>query len=601
MEISVVAFFNNTDGRQKMSMRKKPTEYIEMNPAQFAEMQQFYRKLGYNEKQVKVLCSACFGASIKVKDTVAYDKRWDFNRRDEVPKQSLFQTMFGSLSPGHMGARQPQSFMPMAAPMMRASAMPLSDGMMMCEPQELNTYNSAETHAAGEVEEATPMERAQMIFSANVNTASWTYLRDKIMNGERVDSSFVRIEEILNSCSYRLPAPEQEPFSIHTEHGKCPWNTQNELMMVGIKARKAEQNVRQNLALLVDVSGSMITRWVLVQMSLAAVMSGLKEGDYLSVISYSNDTNTVVNKMPCGNRDDYVKAIMSIKGIGGCTMGSKGLENAYTYLQEHFDPKGNNRVYIFTDGDFNFGITSEGGLAEYIRTKRETGIYLSVVGYGRENFKDNKMEALARNGNGNYTFVTNPADILEQLSQKLVSNLVTVAKDVKISVELNPRYVRSYRLIGYDARTLTQAEFHDTNKAVDGIGSEHNVVALIEWQRGEAESAYPSRYVKAQSQGNPDELGFIEIHYKTPEGTDSVMTKTISVDEMKGQTGENMPMLTLLAAFGLLLRNSRYKGECSMEMLRKLMDTVKPQTNEDNPYSHIAVIEKYLSATGHRW
>ncbi len=592
-----------------MSKKEKSEYYIEMNQKQYDEMYRFYLKLGYSEKQAKKLSDCCFGADIVVNEKAYYKNDWCFWRKRVYAPEPL-AGLRGAVA-NMLGGAGRKGGMPMQRMAYMdegcCAAEPVGDSAQMMIPAPMpslevqsepeDSFNTAETHHAPEIEEEGPLDRPQMIFSANVNTASWSYIRDKVSQNQLIDPDFVRIEEIINSYAFRLKSPKNDDlFSVSAETGSCPWNEESELLMIGLKGKKASKKVKQNLAFLVDVSGSMENEWVLVQMSLAAVMSKLRKGDYMSVIAYSDNTTTVVKKMKCGDMSDYVKAIMSIDGIGGCTRGSEGLENAYQYLTDNYDEEANNRVFIFTDGDFNFGITSEGGLSEFIYKKRETGIYLSIVGYGRQNFKDNKMEALARNGNGNYTFITNPADILDNLWEKLVSSLVTVAKDVKISVELNPCYVKKYRLIGYDARVLTQKEFNDTEKAVDGIGSEHNVAALIEWKKGTAEKTYSSRYVTTKSEDNKDEFAFIEIHYKTPEGVDSVMTHTIGIDDLKKSDGKNMPVITLLAAFGLLIKDSEYKGTADKEMLRKLLTEIQKDENIETcePYGHFDIISRYI-------
>ncbi len=595
---------------------KKSKQYYAMSKEQFEEMKCFYETLGYSEKQVKALTKSCFGAEIKVAAQESYHEDWTFYRRRERENLWDGHNLFGGALGGGMRGQAksaPGMVMDEAAPMMQSRmAMPMASAPMpmaepvedgVCEPMESAPLpsrpeqpNTAETHDTPENEKHSPLDASQLIFSANVNTASWGYLRNRIARHKRVDPSFVRIEEILNSYDYDLPAPpEKDLFAVSAESGACPWNEESELLLLGFKGKKADQACRQNLALLVDVSGSMEDEWVLTQMSIAAIMSKLQQGDIVSIIAYSDETTTVVKQLSCGNKDKCVEAILAIDGIGGCTNGSEGLTNAYEYLKENFDENANNRVFIFTDGDFNFGITAEGGLKKFIEDKRQTGIYLSIVGYGERNFKDNKMETMARNGNGNYTFVANPADILDNLWEKLVSNLVTVAKNVKISVELNPAYVKEYRLIGYDARILTQQEFHDTEKAVDGMGSEHNVVALIEWKRGKAEQQYKSRYVSVAAEDNSEEFAFIEVHYQSPEGENLVMTHSVTLADLKAADNRNMPAASLLASFGLMVKDSAYKGKMSGTKLLDMTSALLKQQHLDTPprYSHLDIIRKF--------
>lgn len=584
-------------------------QYYAVSKKQYNDMKEFYSKLGYTDKQIKQLTEKCFGAEIRVEKNASYVYNWSFRRRTEYEK-SLFESSrmlfcrnsaparmtnyYGSMPMAECDAMEDGAVMGMAAPV--GGAVPTQRSMAI-NSSVAPEFNTAETHDLPENEVHSPIDKPQLIFSANVNTASWSYLRSKIVRNMPIDKSFVRIEEIINSYRYKLKKPkDDEFFSVSAETAACPWNEGSELLFVGIKGKKSSKKVRQNLALLVDVSGSMEDEWILVQMSMAAIISKLKEGDTLSIIAYSDTTVTVVKQIDCGDKDKCVDAILAIDGIGGCTNGSEGLENAYSYLAEHYDKEGNNRVFIFTDGDFNFGLTSEGSLKDFIDQKRKTGIYLSIVGYGERNFKDNKMETLAQNGNGNYTFVSNPYDILDNLWKKLVSNLVTIAKNVKISVELNPAYVSEYRLIGYDARMLTQKEFHDIEKAADGIGSGHNVAALIEFRRGEAKQKYSTRYVTAQKGENSQELAFVEIHYQSPAGDNLVFTKAITIDELKEASSNNVRTASALALFGLLVKDSEYKGDANDQMLSSMLKELSDKDDKsEDYYSHFGIIKKYLN------
>lgn len=591
---------------------KRNRQYYEMTKRQYEEMQCFYKKLGYSPDQTAKFCKSCFGADIQVNDKAYYSPNWTFFRKYNYSRESFSRSMAKGFPNPLFGGAKPLASVPMRNSSREAFAM--ADA---CAPEEMAApggmmgmaapsvsmsapsaeFSTAETHDVPENEQHSPLDSPQLIYSANVNTASWTYLRSKILGDKYIDKSFVRIEELINSYTFDLPLPDDGGlFSVTAEVGKCPWNDEKELMFLGLKGKKARNDVKQNLAFLVDVSGSMEDEWILVQMSMAAIVSKLKEGDVLSVIAYSDNTVTVAKNIECGDLDKVVDVILSIDGIGGCTNGSEGLENAYSYLTEHFGKEKNNRIFIFTDGDFNFGVTSEGSLRELIYSKRDTGIYLSIVGYGERNFKDDKMETLARNGNGNYTFVSNPADIIEMLWDKLVSSLVTIAKDVKISVELNPEYVSEYRLIGYDFRKLTQQEFHDTEKAVDGIGSEHNTAALIEFKRGEAKQTYPSRYVQASSSEKSDEFAFVEIHYKSPEGEDLVFTKAITLDELKQAKNANVDAAAVIAAFGLIVKDSDYKGKANKKLLGDLLRDFSEYRTTDTKdgYTHYAVMKKYV-------
>ena len=613
-------------------MSKRNKDYYLISKRQAGLLKDFYLRLGYNEEQTEKLCKSCFGAEIMTDDmeenrTVIWSPA-RHTRYDSGPGGSggFFNNMFGGIASvfsakktkgagrrmksaamfedGMAGGYAEASCTPMMSQasvgsgMMNMAMAEMSDELPtdMPEPQTEPEFNTAETEAPKENEKTSPLDESQLIFSANVNTASWGYITERLSRGRSVDPDFVRIEEIINSYGYDLKKPEGDaPFELTVEGGKCPWNKDGELMFVGLKGKKADADVKHNIALLVDVSGSMENEWLLVQMSIAAIMSRLGEGDVVSVIAYSDKTVTVSEKTGCADRNKLVDIILSIDGIGGCTYGSDGLEKAYKYIQDNFDEDKNNRIFIFTDGDFNFGITGKGALKDFIYEKRKTGIYLSVVGYGMSNFKDDKMETLARNGNGNYTFISNPYAIEENLWKKLESGLVTVAKDVKIMIEFNPKYVSEYRLIGYDARRLTKEEFYDTEKAVDGIGSEHEVVALAELKRGAAEKKYKSRYIDTSVKDSDEEFAFVEIHYKTPGGEDKVMTRVIKPEEV-AECGGNLRKAALLGGFGLLIKDSAYKGDMDNKMLGELYraELEAEDIEEPKPYSHLDIISRVL-------
>ena len=591
-------------------------QFYEMSEVQFEEMKKFYEKLGFTPMQVKVLTSFCFGIRIKVNKSLPYTADWRFPVRTEsstpfrrsggIFKNAAPQSvsMMGGM-PQPVSSQMSKPLMAMPAPAapapqrMFTAYESMSDGAAPAMPEVIEDFSTAETHVTDENRVHSPLDQPQAIFSANVNTASWDYLRSKIEQKQRPDTNFIRVEEIINSYRYDLPKPKGDDlFSLSAEKCKCPWNPDAELLFVGMKAKEVPVDVKQNLVFLVDVSGSMQDQWILVKMSMAAIISRLKKGDTLSVISYSNITTVVKKDIDGGDKSKCVEALTSVEGTGGWTHGSEGLEKAYEFLGEHYDKNANNRLFIFTDGDFNFGITAEGGLKDFICKKKETGIYLSIVGYGFGNFKDNKMETLAYNGNGNYTFVSNPYDINDNLCDKLISNLVTVAKDVKISVELNPAYVSSYRLIGYEFRSLTQQEFHDTKKAADGIGSGHNVAALIEYTKGKAEKQYSSRYVSNKAEKHDDEFAYIEVHYKSPDGKNLEAAKSITVEEIEKNDHANADTAKFLAAFGLCVTDSEYKGSAEKAMLEKMLREFEQSGKFDTnkKYSHFDIIRKYIQS-----
>ena len=431
------------------------------------------------------------------------------------------------------------------------------------------------------------MDASQSIFSANVGTSSWSNLRQNIMLGDSIDPNSIRIEEIINSYNYDLKSSD-DLFSLSVEYSDCAWND-NDLLFLGIKSKKLDRHIRQNLVLLIDNSGSMESRSVIVQMTAAALMSKLEKGDTLSIITYSTDTDVIVRNLDGSEKSRFVDAMMTIPSADGCTDGSEGLEMSYDYLSKIYDKTGNNRVFILTDGDFNFGITDRSDLADFIYEKRKSGIYLSVLGFGIGNYMDDKMTALSRNGNGNYNAIMCPDDIRDNVLDKFISTSYNIMNDVKINVEFNPKYVKNYRLIGYNERALTREEFDDDKKAVDGIGYGHNVVGLYSIARGESKQNNCSRYVKNESIDS-DEFAFVEIRYKDRDGNNQVYTSVITFDNIKHKS-DNIMIASTLACFGEIVSNSKAYERDGKKMCEFCKDVC---ANINDDLSHMRVIRKYF-------
>lgn len=555
---------------------------------QYKEIKDFYVMLGFTEKQAEKLTARAFDGVVKADNTRKYCSSWNFyNYLLYSVQNNTWNNYSGSLL--NSGWNNSSSLW-LNSGWNNSSSSWLNSGWSNCSSggwssdesyspgvsaEETITFNTAQTNHVDELSEMNPLDDAKLIFSANVNNASWSYVRNTAVSGNKIDSSFIRIEEMINSVSHDLKIPEKNDFALTVQTGECPWKTENELLFIGVKAKKEEKNRRNNFVFLVDVSGSMDGYQIIVQMSIMSLISCLEEGDTISIITYSNDTKTIARNIDCGNKDNCIDAVLSIHFDSGYTDGSSGLEEAYNYL-ENCNKNDNNRVFIFTDGDFNFGVTSEGGLADFIKKKKETGTYLSIVGYGLNNFKDNNMEALARNGNGNYFFVGQPADIIDSLKNKFESTSITVAKNVKIQVELNPEFVGSYRLIGYNARKLTTSDFDNKEKSVDGIGSGHYVVALIEFSRCKAEKNSSSRYVFNASKENTNEFATVTIRYQSPNDEHHEFVKIISPEEaVKNTSNINSEKSAFLASYGMWLSGSEYKSEMTPALLKNMRNSLE--------------------------
>ena len=347
--------------------------------------------------------------------------------------------------------------------------------------------NSEEYNAIVESGFKRVAENPLSTFSIDVDTAAYSNIRRMINRGEPVREDAVRIEEMINYFKYDYKKPDGDvPFAVTTELSDCPWNPENQLMLVGIQAKEIDFDHRpmSNLVFLLDVSGSMYEedKLPLVQKSFGLLTDELTENDRVSIVTYAGYEQVVLE----GARgDEKVKIREALDSLtaGGSTAGEAGINKAYELAQKYFIAGGNNRVILATDGDLNVGVSSESELTKLIEEKKKSGVHLSVLGFGTGNIKDNKMEALADNGDGNYGYVDNLMEAKKILVEEMGGTLITVAKDVKLQVEFNPSQVSGYRLIGYENRALADEDFN--NDAVDAgeIGAGHRVTALYELVR----------------------------------------------------------------------------------------------------------------------
>ena len=576
-------------------------DIIFVSPKQLKEIYAFYLSLGLSTEQAKKLTNRVFNFDVIAHESVAYSINWTFTTNSNYQARtqgasygySSYSNSYGGYYNSNSGYTYSDSY---GAYYNSSSGYSYSDSYSgsYSSGDRGNGYTTSATYEVDESRIANPLTNPKAIFSANVNSASWLYVRNAIKLKNSINSDFIRIEELINSYDYRLNTPsDSDLFATTVEYGKCPWKKQDDILLFGLKGCKFDEPITQNLALLIDVSGSMSDNWLLAQMAIMSVVSKLKKGDHISIIAYSNQTTTVVENMDCGDMDACIDKILSVVGIGGGTNGSDGLTNAYKYLKKHYDEKSNNRVLIFTDGDFNFGITDGEELSEFIYKKRKTGIYLSVIGFGFDNYQDDNMEYLARKGNGNYCLIGNPEDIGDYLDKKLTSSLITIAKDVKISIELNPMYVSKYRLIGYDARVLSEKEFSDDSAAVDGVGSEHSIIALLQIRRGEAQPETESRYQTTVLTNAVNEFAYVTINYKTRTGESKSFERIITLDDLSAKTVV-FDQAMAMAMFGLVLKNSEYKGTCTTDSLEKYVTKLVENKVIDEDAPSVRTIGMYL-------
>ena len=445
-------------------------------------------------------------------------------------------------------------------------------------------------------------------FSADVDTASYSNLRRMIEDGYtlmEIPEGAVRIEEMLNYFSYDYKLPEKkEPFGVTTVIGDCPWNQEAKLLQIGLKTQEIDfsEAPDSNLVFLLDVSGSMYTddKLSLLQKALRMLVQELGGKDTVSIVTYAGE-DCVVLEGESGSHQEEIIAAVSALEAGGSTNGADGIETAYELAERYFIKGGNNRVILATDGDLNVGPSSESELDALIKEKKASGVYLTVLGFGTGNIKDNKMETLADHGNGNYAYIDSVGEAKKVLVEQMGATLVTVAKDVKLQVEFNPAYIKGYRLLGYENRALATEDFDDDTKDAGEIGAGHMVTALYEIVPVDSKQEIPETKLKYQESQtdtgvkNGEWLN-LKIRYKEPEEEESILKEyPVKEEDYAKEPSEDFYFAAAVAEFGLILRDSAYKGEASFENVRALLKKV--DTDEDDYKDEFVYLVKKLQRT----
>lgn len=431
------------------------------------------------------------------------------------------------------------------------------------------------------------MDEPLSTFSVDVDTASYGNIRRMIRAGEEIPADAVRIEEMINYFHYDYPEPAgDEPFSVTTEYAPCPWNDDSRLLLIGLQAKEIDFSRRpaSNLVFLLDVSGSMYSadKLPLVQKAFTMLTENLDERDRVSIVTYAGYESVVLDGVS-GTQKAKIAAALEDLEAGGSTAGAAGIEKAYELAQKHFITGGNNRVILATDGDLNVGITSEGALTRLIQKKRESGVHLSVLGVGTGNLKDNKMEALADNGNGNYNYLDSIYEAKKVLVDEMGGTLITVAKDVKIQVEFNPAQVRGYRLVGYENRLLNQEDFDNDKIDAGEIGSGHSVTALYEIIPASGDSHKTQlKYQTGNVPVESSELLTVKLRYKAPNGnTSKLLEYPVEAAVYRDEPSLNLTFAGAVAEFGMLLRDSEYKGKADFDQVMELAESCVGRDSDD--------------------
>jgi Ca-activated chloride channel homolog len=444
-------------------------------------------------------------------------------------------------------------------------------------------------------------------FSADVDRASYTLVRRSLGQGQLPETDAVRVEELINYFDYNYTAPQnQDPVAIHTDLAVCPWNPSHQLVRIGIQGKRipTDNLPSSNLVFLLDVSGSMNgeNRLPLVKQAFKLLVQQLRAKDRVSIVVYAGAAGMVLPSTSGSEKARIIAALDKLEA-GGSTAGGEGIRLAYRIAGENFMKEGNNRVILATDGDFNVGVSSGKALEELIEKEREQGVFLSVLGFGMGNYKDNKLETLADKGNGNYAYIDDFEEARRTFATEFGGTLFTIAKDVKLQVEFNPAQVQGYRLIGYENRLLDKEDFNDDKKDAGDMGSGHTVTALYEIVPAgspmpQAGSVDPLKYQQPAPLPAPlvqsKEVLTVKVRYKAPQGKKSQLLQAVLQAGAKpiAECPADFRLAASVAQFGMLLRNSPHAGKSSYDGAIKLAVSAKGEDPEGYRAEYIQLLKK---------
>ncbi|MBD8082738.1 vWA domain-containing protein [Chryseobacterium caseinilyticum] len=474
--------------------------------------------------------------------------------------------------------------------------------------RQIHQQNSEEYDAFVENPFELTKNQSVSTFSIDVDKAAYSNIRRMINNGEVVNRNAVRIEEMINYFKYNYPQPKNsQPFSINTEYNDSPWNSQHKLLKIGLQGKDLpmEKLPNSNFVFLIDVSGSMnaANKLPLLKSSFKVLLDQLRPTDKVGIVVYAGSAGMVLPPTSAKEKNKIIEALDQLEA-GGSTAGGAGIELAYKLAQENFIKGGNNRVIIATDGDFNVGTSSTGDLQTLIEEKRKSGVFLTCLGFGMGNFKDNRMETLANKGNGNYAYIDNLQEDNKFLGKEFAGTLYAIAKDVKIQIEFNPKYVKSYRLIGYENRKLKNEDFSNDKIDAGELGSGHTVTALYEIIPADVKSEFlpkesDLKYTKNTNDGNfSDELATVKFRYKKPDGdTSSEIVQIVkNSNENLSSASDDFKFASAVAWFGLVLRNSDLIKNKDLKEVEKLGK--KGRGNDEDGYraEYVRLVETYRNS-----
>lgn len=439
-------------------------------------------------------------------------------------------------------------------------------------------------------------EKPDSYFSIDANTASYPNLRRIIKAGGRIYRDAVRVEEMLNYFNYNYETPtDGSVLSLTSSLFDTPYNQETKLLTIGLAAQEIEfKSIKNNIVFLIDVSGSMTSpdKLPLVQQAFSLMVENLNPDDRVSIVVYAGSDAVVLEGAYGHEKQRILDAIADLRA-GGSTAGSAGIRTAYRLAAQYFIEGGNNRVILATDGDFNVGVTTIGGLEELVKQKAKTGVYFSVFGFGSGNIKADKMETLALNGNGTWGYIDSITEARRMLVEQIGGTLVTVAKDVKAGITFNPEYVESYRLVGYENKLLTQEEFESSETDAGELGSGHTVTVVYEIKLTG----------KALAEG--DKIADVKIKYKPTENvggdaeTEEELVLTVGTDRYHTTLTETDKFVASVVEFALILRSSQYKGEANFKDLIARLDSLD-LANDEVKAEFRSMVKKYYDSLSER-
>ena len=420
-------------------------------------------------------------------------------------------------------------------------------------------------------------------FSIDVDNASYSNIRRYLEMDQMPLADAVRIEEMINYFDYDYPQPQgQDPFSINTEISTTPWNSEHHLIHIGLQGKDLDYTdlKSSNLVFLIDASGSMSAenKLPLLKKSLKLLLSELDDKDKVAIVAYAGAAGLVLPSTPASEHEKILNALDGINS-GGSTAGGQGIELAYNIAKENLIADGNNRVILATDGDFNVGVSSSSELVSLIEEKRKDNIYLTICGFGMGNYKDGRMEQISNAGNGNYFYIDNIREAKKVFVTQMRANMFTIAKDVKIQIEFNPKMVKAYRLIGYENRLLANEDFDDDTKDAGELGAGHTVTAIYEVILANSKStqtihqAADLKYQTTKVSGNETDLMTVKFRYKPIQSDQSILLeqvlKNTAITNLDSSS-DNYRFSAAVAGFGMLLRNSKFKGSATYDSVLEL-------------------------------